>query len=326
VAVLEPVNVAGVTITHATLHNQDEIDRKDIRVGDTVVVQRAGDVIPQIVMVVKEKRSGKERKYRLPEKCPVCGGEVVRTEGEVVARCTNASCAAQLKEHIKHFASKHAMDIDGLGAKIVDQLVERELVKDVADLYHIRQDEIAGLERMAEKSAANLVAGIDKSRSTTLSRLIFALGIRHVGRHIADVLATEFGSLESLGNADVEGLTGIHEIGPQVATAIAEFYENEANRALVKRLLEAGVRPKAKRKSRALEGLTFVFTGELEEMTRAEAQEAVRQRGGHPAGSVSGKTDYVVAGKRGGKKLQEAKKHNVKILSEAEFLARLGRK
>ncbi|MDK1032613.1 MAG: NAD-dependent DNA ligase LigA, partial [Planctomycetia bacterium] len=326
VAVLEPVNVGGVTVSHATLHNQDEIDRKDIRVGDTVVVQRAGDVIPQVVMVVKGKRTGREKKYRLPAKCPVCGGEVVRPEGEVVARCTSASCPAQLKEHIKHFASKHAMDIEGLGEKLVEQFVDQRLLKDVADLYRLTVEQVADLERMAEKSAQNLMSAIEASRSTTLSRLIFALGIRHAGRHIADVLATEFGSLEALGAADVERLLQIHEIGPEVAGAIVEFFANKANRKLIQRLLEAGVEAAVAERSRSLEGLTIVFTGELEEMTRAQAQEAVRARGGHPAGSVSRKTDYVVAGLGAGSKLAKAKELGVKTLTESEFLALLGEK
>jgi len=328
VAVLEPVEIGGVTVTHVSLHNQDEIDRKDIRVGDTVLVERAGDVIPHVVQVVTEKRPRGTKPYHLPGKCPVCGEAVVKPEGEAITRCTSASCPAQLKEHIKHFGSKQALNIDGLGDKIVDQLVDRGLVKDVADLYDLTAEQVAGLERMAEKSAANLVEAIAGSRGTSLPRVLFGLGIRHVGRALAETLAGEFGSLETLAKADTERLLEAPDVGPEVAASIVEWFANAANRALVEKLRKHGIDPRRKKPTGGgpLAGKTVVITGELAGMTREEAQEAVRRAGGKAAGSVSKNTDYLVAGaKPGSAKMRAAEKHGTKILDEEAFLKLLGK-
>ncbi len=324
VAVLEPVEIGGVTVTHVSLHNQDEIDRKGIRVGDTVLVERAGDVIPHVVQVVTEKRPRGAKAYHLPRKCPVCGEAVVKPEGEAITRCTSASCPAQLKEHVKHFGSKQALDIDGLGDKIVDQLVDCGLVKDVADLYDLTAEQAAGLERMAEKSAANLVEAIAGSREASLPRVLFGLGIRHVGRALAETLAGEFGSLEAIAKADAERLLAVPDVGPEVAASIVEWFASPANRALVEKLKKHGIDPKMKRAAGGggrLAGKTIVVTGELESMTREEAQEAVRREGGKAAGSVSKSTDYLVAGaKPGSTKMRSAEKHGTEILDEAAFL------
>ena len=322
VAVLEPVNVGGVEVSRATLHNQDEIDRKDVRIGDTVVIQRAGDVIPEVVTVIDSKRTGDERKFTMPDQCPVCGSAVSLPEGEAVARCTGLACPAQVKGTVRHFASKGAMDIDGLGAKLVDQLVDVGLVKDPADLFLLTIEQLANLERMAEKSAQNLLAALEASRHRSLDRLIFALGIRHVGEHVATVLAREFGSMEGIAAAALEELEAVHEIGPIVARSLVDFLGNEANLQVIEKLKAGGVEfPVAERQARAteFEGLTFVFTGALATMTRDEGQGLVEGLGGRAASSVSKKTDYVVAGEGAGSKLEKAKKLGVKVISEDEF-------
>ena len=322
VAVLEPVNVGGVEVSRATLHNQDEIDRKDVRIGDTVVIQRAGDVIPEVVTVIDSKRTGDERKFTMPNQCPVCGSAVSLPEGEAVARCTGLACPAQVKGTVRHFASKGAMDIDGLGAKLVDQLVDVGLVKDPADLFLLTIEQLANLERMAEKSAQNLLAALEASRHRSLDRLIFALGIRHVGEHVATVLAREFGSMEGIAAAALEELEAVHEIGPIVARSLVDFLGNEANLQVIEKLKAGGVEfPVAERQARAteFEGLTFVFTGALATMTRDEGQGLVEGLGGRAASSVSKKTDYVVAGEGAGSKLEKAKKLGVKVISEDEF-------
>ena len=322
VAVLEPVNVGGVEVSRATLHNQDEIDRKDVRIGDTVVIQRAGDVIPEVVTVIDSKRTGDERKFTMPDQCPVCGSAVSLPEGEAVARCTGLACPAQVKGTVQHFASKGAMDIDGLGAKLVDQLVDVGLVKDPADLFLLTIEQLANLERMAEKSAQNLLAALEASRHRSLDRLIFALGIRHVGEHVATVLAREFGSMEGIAAAALEELEAVHEIGPIVARSLVDFLGNEANLQVIEKLKAGGVEfPVAERQARAteFEGLTFVFTGALATMTRDEGQGLVEGLGGRAASSVSKKTDYVVAGEGAGSKLEKAKKLGVKVISEDEF-------
>jgi len=329
VAVLEPVQIGGVTVTHVSLHNQDEIDRKDIRVGDTVLVERAGDVIPHVVQVDKEKRTGREKPYRLPSKCPVCGEPVAKPEGEAISRCTNVSCPAQLKETIKHWGSKQACDIDGLGDKIVDQLVDRGLVHDVAGLYDLTVEKVADLERMAEKSASNLVKEIAKSREATLARVILGLGIRHVGRAMAETLAGEFGALDALAAADAERLLQVPDVGPEVAAAIREWFTNEKNRRLVAKLKAHGIDPRMKKKEAAggrLAGKTLVITGELASMSRDEAGELVRREGGRAASSVSAGTDYLVVGaKPGGTKMRAAEKHKTPILDEKAFLGLVGK-
>jgi len=330
VALLEPVEIGGVTVTHVSLHNQDEIDRKDIRVGDTVLVERAGDVIPHVVQVVVDKRPRGAKRYHLPKKCPVCGEVVVKPEGEAITRCASASCPAQLKEHVKHFGSKQALNIDGLGDKVVAQLVDGGLVKDVADLYDLGVEPLADLDRMGEKSATNLVEAIAGSRKSSLPRVVFGLGIRHVGRALAETLAAEFGSLEALAEADTERLLAVPDVGPEVAASVVEWFANAANRALVEKLREHGIDPKMKKVPGGggrLAGKTVVVTGELESMTREEAQEAVRREGGKAAGSVSKNTDYLVAGaKPGSMKMRAAEKHGTEILDETAFVRLVGRK
>ena len=331
VARLEPVRVSGVEVSNATLHNQDEIDRKDVRIGDTVVVQRAGDVIPEVVSVVKEERTGSERTFRLPDACPVCGSAVERPEGEVVARCINFACPAQVKGRVKHFASRDAMDIEGLGTKLVDQLVEAELVRSPADLYALSKDQLAGLERMGEKSAENLLAALDASKARPLARAVYALGIRHVGRHVADVLAQEFGTLDALIAADYDQLEATHEIGPTVARTVRDFLDNPDNLAAIDRLRQGGVQfPAAEARAVApaagegpFAGKTYVFTGKLTLFTRDEAQALVVERGGRAASSVSRKTDCVVAGERAGSKLAKAHKLGIPVLTEEEFKQRI---
>jgi DNA ligase (NAD+) len=329
VAVLEPVQIGGVTVTHVSLHNQDEVDRKDIRVGDTVLVERAGDVIPHVVQVVKEKRTGREKPYRVPSKCPVCGEPVVKPEGEAISRCTNVSCPAQLKETIKHWGSKQAGDIDGLGDKIVDQLVDRGLVHDVADLYDLGAEQVAELERMAEKSASNLMGQIAKSKQAALARVILGLGVRHVGRAMAETLASEFGSLDALAQADEARLLEVADVGPEVAAAIREWFTSEKNRRLVAKLKAHGIDPRLKKKEaagRRLAGKTLVITGELESMSRDEAEDLVRREGGKAASSVSANTNYLVAGaKPGGTKMRAAEKHTTPILDEKAFLKLVGK-
>jgi DNA ligase (NAD+) len=321
VAVMEPVSVGGVTVSRATLHNQDEIDRKDIRIGDTVVLQRAGDVIPEVVSVVTSKRTGKEKKFKIPHKCPVCGSDAVRLPGEAVARCTGMACIAKLKELLSHFASRRAMDIQGLGDKIIEQLIEKGLVKSAADIYFLRMADFMKLDRMGEKLASNILASIEKSKKTTLARLIYALGIRHVGEHISRVLAEHFGSVDGLRTAGLEELQETSEVGPQVAQSIRSFFDQKINTEVINRLFAGGVKASGERPrpGTKLLGKSFVFTGTLERHEREEASRIVESLGGKTASSVSRKTDYVVIGKEPGSKLQKAQELGVKILSEREF-------
>jgi DNA ligase (NAD+) len=322
VAVMEPIKVGGVTVERATLHNQDEIDNKDIRVGDTVIVQRAGDVIPQVVAPVKDKRTGKEKKFKIPSKCPVCGTPVYRDPEEAATRCTNMSCPAMIKQTIKHFASKGAMDIDGLGHKIIDRLVDKDMVCTVADLYGLTLEDFLNLDRLAEKSSQNLLGAIAASKQTTLARFIYALGIRHVGEHVARVLAARFPSVEDLENASVDDLTEVDEVGPGVAESIGNFFGEPRNKEVVDSLLAAGLRYE-KATSRAgpgaLEGKVFVFTGSLETMKRGDARKLVEVRGGTAASSVSKKVDFVIAGADPGSKLDKARELGLKIIDEEEF-------
>jgi len=325
VAVLQPVQLGGVTVSRSTLHNMDEIDRLGLYIGDTVLVERAGEVIPHVLKVVKQ---GKDRKaFRMPKNCPVCGSTIHRAEGEVAYRCVNAACPAKLKESLQHYAGRHAMNIDGLGEKIVDQLVEQKLVKDVADLYALKVEKVAELERMAEKSAQNLVEEIQASKKNPLSRLVFALGMRFVGERTGQLLAEHFSTLEELEGAKQEELEQVPEVGPKVAESIVEFFSEAANRKLVKKLREAGVRPTAEKrevKSRKLAGKSFVFTGGLAYRSREEAGELVQQHGGKVSGSVSKKTDYVVVGTDPGSKYDKAKELGVTVLTEGEFEMLLG--
>lgn len=321
VARLKPVKVSGVMVQNATLHNQDEIDKKKIRIGDTVVVRRAGDVIPEVVKVIESKRTGNEIPYRIPNKCPSCGSQVVREEGEVAYRCVNLSCPAQLVEKIKHFASRNAMDIEGLGDKLVKQMFDKGLVKTPADIYDLKKEQIAELERMGDKSAQNIIDAIERSKNTTLPRFIFALGIRHVGEHVAKVLAGAFGSIDTLMKATEEELLKVYEVGPEVARSVREFFSRVENKEAVERLMDAGIKFKQDESGvpKNLQGKTFVLTGALKSFTREEAKEEIEKRGGRVASSVSKKTDYVVVGEDPGSKFDKAKELGVKILKEDEF-------
>jgi DNA ligase (NAD+) len=321
VADLEPVAVGGVTVKSASLHNMDEIERKDIRIGDAVLLERAGDVIPYVVKVIPDRRTGTERRFRMPSACPVCKSEVVREEGEVAYRCIGPTCPAKLKEGLKFFASRAAMDIEGLGEKLIDQLVDTKLVTDVADLYRIRADQLIALERMAKKSAENVLAAIDRSRTTTLPRLLVALGIRHVGETTARALAEHFGNLDAIRDAPEEALQEVPDVGPEVAASVHRFFSQKAVRRLVTKLERNGVRVTAvKRPSGRLAGKTFVLTGGLDSMSRTEAQRRLEALGGRIGSSVSKTTDYVVVGTDPGSKLDKAKKLKIETLDERAFL------
>ncbi|HOP85720.1 MAG TPA: NAD-dependent DNA ligase LigA [Syntrophorhabdaceae bacterium] len=321
VAILEPVNIGGVVVERATLHNEDEIKRKDIMIGDHVIVTRAGDVIPEIVRVITEKRTGLETPFFMPEKCPVCGEPVVRPEGEAIRRCVNINCPAQIKGRIIHFASKRAMDIEGLGEKLVDQLVDKGIIKDVSDLYYLTKDELANLERMAEKSAQNIINAINDSKKRPFNRFIYALGIRHVGEHISGLLAEHYKSIEELMAAKEEELMNLAEIGPEVASSIVFFFHDEKNKRTIERIIKAGVKIEySKEGNRPLEGMVFVFTGALKSMSRDEAKKKVESLGGKTSNSVGKKVDFVVAGEEAGSKLDKAKQMGIKIIDEKEFL------
>ena len=328
VAKLEAVSVGGVTVTNATLHNQDEINRKDVRIGDTVLVQRAGDVIPEVVKVISEKRPKETKPYNLPDSCPQCNGEVIRPEGEVVARCQNAACPAQVKGRIDHFVSKRAMNMDGLGTKLIDQMVEEGLLRDFSDIFTLKKEDVAGLERMAEKSAENLMDAIKASKIVSLWRFVYGLGIRNIGEHLAQVLANRFGDLDAIMSAAPEELEEIDEVGPIVAASIHSFFSGESNRAIVERCLASGVileNPPTFSGATPLEGKTFVFTGSLEKFSRSEAKEMVEHLGGRAGGSVNQKTDYLVAGPGTGSKKTKAEELGVPILTETEFFNLINR-
>jgi len=323
VAKLVPVKVGGVVVSNVTLHNQDEIDRKDIRVGDTVLIQRAGDVIPQVVKIILEKRPANSSPFKMINTCPECDHDIYRPEGEVVARCQNLSCPAQVKRRIEHFVSKNAMDIDGVGEKLIDQLVEKNLVKSVDDLFRLSVDQLSDLERMAEKSADNTISALNNSKSTTFHRFVHALGIRNVGEHVAKVLGKAFGgNMEDFMKTNVEDLEAIVEVGPIVAETIVKFWADENNVNIVNNCFDLGIvlEPVNNETEQIFAGKTFVFTGSLESITRKEGKEIIESRGGRAAGSVSAKTDYVVAGKNAGSKLMKAEELGISVLIESEFL------
>ncbi len=319
VAVMEPVKVGGVEVSRATLHNQDEIDKKDVRIGDTVIIQRAGDVIPEVVQVITSKRKGTEKKFKMPSKCPVCGAEVVKEEA--IHRCIGLDCPAQLKGRIKHFASKRAMDIEGLGTKLTDQLVDKGLVRDVADLYYLKKEQLTELERMADKSAQNIIDAIEKSKTKPLSKFLYALGIRHVGETTAEDLARHFKRLEDFFHLTEEDLKEVEGIGPEVASSVYRFFRDKKNKESIERLKKAGLKviEPLKEEKGKLAGKTFVFTGTLKAYGRDEARNLVESLGGFTASSVSKKVDYVVVGEDPGSKFDKAKELGIKTLTEEEF-------
>ncbi|PWT82943.1 MAG: DNA ligase (NAD(+)) LigA [Acidobacteria bacterium] len=324
VANLEPVFLAGTTVSRATLHNEDEIKRLGLRIGDWVLIEKSGEIIPKVLSVVTSKRTGDEKRFRMPKNCPVCGGAISRPEGEVVARCVAADCSAQLMGRLLHFASRRAMKTEGLGWALVDQLVANKMVRDVGDLYTLQVDQLAGLPRMARKSATNLVNQIEASKSRPLANLIYALGIRHVGERTAGILANHFGSLERLSAATVEELDDIPEIGLTVAQSVRDWFEDEGNMKLCERLKVAGVRTEAElKKTRQTDqrfaSKLFVLTGKLESMTRDEARALIESKGGRVMSSVSKKTDFVVSGEDAGSKLDKARELNITVIGEAEF-------
>ncbi len=323
VAILEPVEVGGVIVKRATLHNQDEIDRKDIRIGDTVIIQRAGDVIPEVVKPVVERRPKNAKKFQMPERCPVCGSKVVRPEGEAIHRCININCPAQIKERIKHYASRNAMNIEGLGDRIVELLFERGLVKSIADLYRLKKSDLMVLPGFASKSAQNLLDAIEASKKTTFARFLYALGIRHVGEHTAQLLAEHFKNIDELAKASIEELMTIEGIGPEVASSIHDFFANPENQKLIKELFELGVSFEEEKKPSAetpLSGKTVVLTGALDSMTREQAKVLIQKAGGKVGSSVSRKTDLVVVGKDPGSKYDKAKKLGIRMIGEKEFI------
>lgn len=330
VAMLEPVQLGGVTVSRSTLHNEDEIERLGLLIGDFVLIERGGDVIPKVVKVIESKRTGKEKKFSMPVKCPDCGGLVSRPEGEAVSRCIAADCPAQLVGSLLHFASRRAMRIEGLGGALAEQLLEKKMVRDVADLYSLKLDDLASLERMAKKSASNVLAQIEASKSRDLWHLIYGLGIRHVGERTAGILARHFGSLDRLGSATVEDLDDIHEIGLTMAQSIHDWFADPGNQELCRRLAQGGVRTEvieeqaAEPTDQRFAGKVFVLTGTLPRLTRDEARSLIEAAGGRVTGSVSKKTDYVLAGADPGSKLDKANELGVPVIDEDEFKKMLG--
>ncbi len=328
VADLEPVRLSGTTITRSTLHNEDEVRRKDIRVGDWVLIERSGDVIPKVVAVMKDRRTGKEKKFAFPTHCPVCGSAAFRPEGEVISRCTNPSCPAKLRESLLHFASRRAMNIEGLGDSLVDRLLERKLVKIIPDIYSLRYDDLVSLGRMGPKSSQNLLDEIQKSKNRDLAALVFALGIRHVGERLAQTLAGHFRTLDALAAASTEKLTEVEDIGPKVAESIVFFFRQPENISFVGNLKEAGLNFESRadrRSARPLAGQTFVLTGTLASLERDEAKELIESLGGKVTSSVSSKTDYLVVGESPGSKLEKARKLNIATLLEQQFWKLIGK-
>ncbi|MBM3713870.1 MAG: NAD-dependent DNA ligase LigA, partial [Actinobacteria bacterium] len=323
VAVLEPVKISGSTVSHATLHNEDELGRKDVRIGDWVVVHKAGEIIPEIVKSIKERRTGKEKQFKMPDKCPVCGSDVIRPEGEVAVRCASFACPAQQFERIVHFASKGAMDIDGLGSAIIEKLLDKKLIKDAADIYYLKYDDIFGLENFKEKSTANLLNAIEASKKRPLSRLLYAMGIRFVGSHIADVLSSNYKSLDEIMGAPFEELSSIFEVGPRIAESIVRFFRQQQNLKIIEKLRAAGVNFQSEVKKiegkPEFERKTFVLTGKLQSFSRDQARQLIEKFGGRVSSSVSRSTDVVVVGEEPGSKLDSARKFGIKTIDEEEF-------
>ncbi len=321
-AILEPVKVAGSTISKTTLHNEDFIKEKNLKIGDTVVIQKAGDVIPEIVEVKIEKRTGKEKEFEMPKKCPVCGAETIREEGEAAVRCTGIECPAKLFRNLVHFVSREAMNIEGLGENIIGQLLEKKLIQNISDIYTLKFEDIASLKKNGTKFAQNLINSINNSKENDLYRLLTALGIRHVGAKSAKVLARKYKTLENLSNAKFDDLSQINDIGEIVANSILEFFSQEQTKDLIKKLEEAGVNTICKEENiedNRFEGKTFVLTGSLENYTRGEATNIIEKFGGKTSSTVSKKTDYVLAGEEAGSKLTKAEKLGIKIINEQEF-------
>ena len=321
VAHLKPVRLGGILITRATLHNEDEIKRLDVRIGDTVIIQRAGDVIPDVVKVIKKLRTGQEKKFQMLKRCPACKGEVIRLKGEVVHRCANLKCGSIQRQQIIHFVSKKGFDIEGLGPKIINQLMDQGLISNPADIFSLIQGDLIPLERFADKSASNLIKAIEQSKKISLAKFIHALGIRHVGEETAIALAQYFGSLDKIRKASLKNLLQIEDIGEVVAQSIFEWFNRESNRDLIKKLLDNGIEiAKVKTVKKKLINQTFVLTGEMDKFTREQAKSKIRQLGGNVSSSVSQKTDFVVIGKNPGSKYNRARKLGVKIINEQEFL------
>jgi DNA ligase (NAD+) len=329
VADLEPVPIAGTTVSHVSLHNAEEIARKDVRIGDTIVVEKAGKIIPHVVRVLIEKRTGRERAFRFPSRCPACNGEVVKDEGGVYLRCTNLACPAQLKERLRFWAHRDAMDVEGLGEKLIDQLVDGGLVRGVADLYRLTLDELAGLDRMGEKSAQNLLDGLAASKTRDLSRLLTGLAIRHVGSSTAELLAAQFRGMDRLLAASAGDFEAVHEIGPVMAASIHEFFANKANRRLIDELRQLGLMMNssltaAPAADLPLVGKTFVVTGTMARRSRSEMESYIKEHGGRVSSSVSKKTDFVVSGADPGAKLDKARSLGVRVISETELESIIG--
>lgn len=329
VAVLEPVRVAGVEVSRATLHNEDEVAKKDIRIGDTVVIERAGDVIPEVIEVDKSKRKGGEKIFKMPSRCPVCGSKAVRLPGEAATRCTGLACRAQLVERIAHFAYKGGMNIDGIGFRWTEQMADKKLISDPADLYFLTEADLMKLDRMGKKLAANLLSAIEASKKPDLPRFLFALGIRNVGEHLARVLARHFGSIEALMEASEEELTEVHEVGPIVAKSIANFFSDSANKEVIKKLKKGGIEfPTHQREKlpQTLAGYTFVITGTLENFSRDEAKAELEKRGAKVSSSVSKKTSVVLIGENPGSKLTDAERLRIRTINESQFQSLLAGK
>lgn len=327
VALLEPVRVGGVEVSRASLHNEDEVKNKDVRIGDTVVIQRAGDVIPEVVKVVESKRTGRERKFIMPDRCPVCGSRVERPKGEAVHRCTGIACPAQIKENLAHFASKGAMDMDGLGMKFLEQMVDKGIIKDQADLFFLTKADLMKMERMGDKLAENLLNAIDQSRTPRLASLIYALGIRNVGYHLAGVLAKRFHSIDNLAKQDIDDLVQVREIGPVVAESIYNFFRNPKNLEVLEKFKKGGVVfpvEEAEEKKTRLKGMIFVLTGGMDSLTRDEARTRIEDLGGRVSSSVSKNTDYVVVGSDPGSKYDKALRLGIKTINEDEFKELIG--